>query len=118
VQLKGLSEAQFAVLYGTEDQCGKAVMRWRWPSGFVCPVAQGSITAWSRPGAFTSVPPVDADIRDSPERFRGTKVRCALGFAPCTTSQSKGGISSIEWAAGLASPRPPLEDQAQAHAGE
>src|ERR1700739_3191631 len=35
---KGLSEAQFAVLYGTEDQCREAVMRCRWPSGFVCPV--------------------------------------------------------------------------------
>src|ERR1700736_4510914 len=38
---KGLSEAQFAVLYGTEDQCREAVMRWRWPSGFVCPVYAG-----------------------------------------------------------------------------
>ena len=27
---KGLSEAQFASLYGTEDQCREAVMRWRW----------------------------------------------------------------------------------------
>src|SRR5215472_5140498 len=38
---KGLSEAQFAVLYGTEDQCREAVMGWRWPSGFVCPVCGG-----------------------------------------------------------------------------
>jgi transposase-like protein len=38
---KGLSEAQFAVLYGTEDQYREAVMRWRWPSGFVCPVCAG-----------------------------------------------------------------------------
>ena len=38
---KGLSEAQFASLYGTEDQCREAVMRWRWPSGFVCPVCGG-----------------------------------------------------------------------------
>src|ERR1700738_806071 len=38
---KGLSEAQFSVLYGTEDQCREAVMRWRWPSGFVCPVCAG-----------------------------------------------------------------------------
>src|SRR5215471_1890371 len=38
---KGLSEAQFASLYGTEDQCREAVMRWRWPSGFVCPVCDG-----------------------------------------------------------------------------
>ena len=28
---KGLSEAQFASLFGTEDQCREAVMRWRWP---------------------------------------------------------------------------------------
>jgi|SRR5215471_14925129 len=38
---KGLSEAQFASLYGTEDQCREAVMSWRWPSGFVCPVCGG-----------------------------------------------------------------------------
>src|ERR1700740_3480248 len=38
---KGLSEAQFASLYGTEDQCREAVMRWRWPSGFICPVCGG-----------------------------------------------------------------------------
>jgi hypothetical protein len=38
---KGLSETQFAVLYGTEDQCREAVMRWRWPSGLVCPVCAG-----------------------------------------------------------------------------
>src|SRR6476646_11624262 len=40
---KGLSEVQFAVLYGTEDQCREAVMRWRWPSGFVCPVCAGEL---------------------------------------------------------------------------
>ena len=38
---KGLSEAQFAILYGAEAQCREAVMRWRWPSGFVCPVCGG-----------------------------------------------------------------------------
>jgi hypothetical protein len=32
---KGLSEAQFAVLYGTEDRCRDVVFGWRWPSGFV-----------------------------------------------------------------------------------
>src|SRR5207253_9941832 len=35
---KGLSEAQFATLYGTEDLCREVLTRWRWPSGFVCPV--------------------------------------------------------------------------------
>src|SRR5215470_7505477 len=38
---RGLSEAQFAARYGTEDQCREAVMCWRWPSGFVCPVCRG-----------------------------------------------------------------------------
>ena len=39
---KGLSEAQFAVLYGTEDLCRDVVTRWRWPSGFTCPVCGGN----------------------------------------------------------------------------
>src|ERR1700674_3732590 len=38
---KGLSEARFAILYGTEDRCRDAVFGWRWPSGFVCPVCAG-----------------------------------------------------------------------------
>jgi hypothetical protein len=38
---EGLSEAQFSVLYGTEAQCLEVVLRWRWPSGFVCPVCGG-----------------------------------------------------------------------------
>src|ERR1700746_2670556 len=49
---KGLSEAQFAVLYGTEDQCRKAVMRWRWPSGFVCPVCAGEHHSFVRTRAL------------------------------------------------------------------
>jgi hypothetical protein len=56
---KGLSEAQFAVLYGTEDQCREAVMRWRWPSGFVCPVCAGQHHSFVKTRArFISVPPV------------------------------------------------------------
>jgi ribosomal protein L37AE/L43A len=38
---KGLSEAQFAGLYGTEPQCREALVRQRRPSGFVCPVCGG-----------------------------------------------------------------------------
>jgi len=34
---KGLSEADFATLYGTEKQCRAAVHLWRWPDGFCCP---------------------------------------------------------------------------------
>lgn len=38
---KGLSEARFAALYGTEELCRAAVARWRWPDGFVCPKCGG-----------------------------------------------------------------------------
>ena len=34
---KGLSEARFDKLYGSEDRCREAVFGWRWPRGFVCP---------------------------------------------------------------------------------
>src|SRR4051794_2935437 len=38
---KGLSEAAFEELYGTEDKCRAAVMAARWPNGFECPACGG-----------------------------------------------------------------------------
>ena len=38
---KGLSEAGFLQLYGTEDACRAALFSWRWPEGFVCPACGG-----------------------------------------------------------------------------
>ena len=38
---KGLSEASFAELYGTEEQCHAALVKWRWPNGFECPGCNG-----------------------------------------------------------------------------
>ena len=95
---KGLSEAQFAVLYGTEDQCREAVMRWRWPSGFVCPVCAGEHHSLVKTRALyqctacrrqTSV--IAGTI------FAATKVPLCTWFrAMYHLTQSKGGISSIE----------------------
>jgi hypothetical protein len=34
---RGLSEAEFAALYGDEDKCWVQVVAWRWPGGFRCP---------------------------------------------------------------------------------
>ncbi len=39
---KGLSEASFAELYGTEEQCHAALVKWRWPNGFECPGCNGA----------------------------------------------------------------------------
>src|SRR6516165_729889 len=95
---KGLSEGQFAVRYGTEDQCREAVMRWRWPSGFVCPVCAGEHHSFVKTRALyqctacrrqTSV--IAGTI------FAATKVPLCIWFrAMYHLSQSKGGISSIE----------------------
>ena len=38
---KGLSEAEFDRRYGSEEQCRAAVVKWRWPDGFVCPECGG-----------------------------------------------------------------------------
>lgn len=38
---KGLSMAEFNRLYGTEKQCHAALVRMRWPDGFVCPKCGG-----------------------------------------------------------------------------
>jgi len=34
---KGYSVVDFIKGYGTEDQCGKALFKWRWPDGFRYP---------------------------------------------------------------------------------
>ena len=34
---KGLSTAEFLGRYGREEQCRSALVRMRWPEGFVCP---------------------------------------------------------------------------------
>ena len=38
---KGLSEAKFEELYGTETKCRQALFSWRWPEGFSCPACGG-----------------------------------------------------------------------------
>ncbi len=38
---KGMSEAQFDGLYGTETLCRGALVRSRWPGGFECPDCTG-----------------------------------------------------------------------------
>ncbi len=36
-RVRGLSDEVFREAFGTEEQCRKALVRLRWPGGFVCP---------------------------------------------------------------------------------
>ena len=38
---KGLSEAAFEAIYGTEEKCRSVVIASRWPNGFECPACGG-----------------------------------------------------------------------------
>ena len=38
---RGLSDVEFARLYGTEEKCREALFLWRWPDGFACPACGG-----------------------------------------------------------------------------
>ncbi len=97
---KGMSDADFDRLYGTESQCREALFAWRWPKGFTCPVCGG---------AKHSVIETRARYQCSLCRtqtsliagtiFHSTKLPLKTWFrAIYHMTQSKGGISSLELA--------------------
>ena len=99
VQLqKGLSEAEFDRLYGTEEQCRAVVIKLRWPEGFSCPVCGGtSHSVIKTRGSFQcttcrrQTSPIAGTI------FAATKLPLRTWFrAMYHLTQSKQGISSIE----------------------
>jgi ribosomal protein L37AE/L43A len=97
---KGLSEAGFEGLYGTEAKCRAAVVAWRWPDGFECPVCGGaSHSEISTRGLFQcracrrQTSPIAGTI------FAATKVPLRTWFrAMYHLTQTKQGISGIELA--------------------
>ncbi|MEO0811043.1 MAG: IS1595 family transposase [Pseudomonadota bacterium] len=46
---KGMSLGTFQRHYGTEEQCHEALMRMRWPDGFVCPRCSGRHHSFCKP---------------------------------------------------------------------
>ena len=95
---KGLSEAGFASLYGTEDRCRAAVAVWRWPNGFVCPACGGMDHCTVGPRQLYQC---NACRRQTSLTagtvFASTKVPLTTWFrAMYLITQTKQGISSIE----------------------
>jgi ISXO2-like transposase domain/Transposase zinc-ribbon domain len=46
---RGLCAARFQKLYGTEDRCHAALVKMRWPDGFVCPKCSRTEHAYCKP---------------------------------------------------------------------
>ncbi|MDX5929808.1 IS1595 family transposase [Acidiphilium acidophilum] len=99
VQLqKGLSEAEFDRLYGTEEQCRAVVIKLRWRDGFSCPICGG--TTYSEVKTRDLFQCSTCRRQTSPIAgtiFASTKLPLRTWFrAMYHLTQSKQGISSIE----------------------
>lgn len=95
---KGLSEAGFVALYGTEDLCRAAVAEWRWPDGFVCPACGVTEHCIVGPRKLYQC---NACRRQTSLTagtvFNSTKVPLTTWFrAMYLITQTKQGISSVE----------------------
>jgi transposase-like protein len=97
---KGMSEAQFDALYGTEALCHDALVRWRWPDGFACPDCGGRAHCLVKRGAHNLYQCNACRKQTSVKAgtiFEASKLELRLWFkAMYLMTQSKKGISSIE----------------------
>ncbi|WP_342627419.1 IS1595 family transposase [Nguyenibacter vanlangensis] len=95
---KGLSEAQFDELYGSEEKCRAVIFGWRWPSGFECPACGGrEHSVIQSRGQYQCSACRKQTSLIAGTIFAATKVPLRTWFrALYHLTQSKGGISSIE----------------------
>ena len=95
---KGLSEAAFEELYGTEEKCRAVVMASRWPNGFECPACGGR--AYSEVTTRRLFQCSACRLQTSLTAgtiFASTHLPLRLWFrAMYHLTQSKQGISSVE----------------------
>ncbi len=97
---KGLSEASFAEIYGTEEQCHAALVKWRWPNGFECPGCQGAdhcvVTRGARRLFQCNACRKQTSVKAG-TIFASSKLPLRIWFKTIyLVTQSKKGISSIE----------------------
>jgi transposase-like protein len=97
---KGLSEAGFEELYGSEEKCRAVVFAWRWPQGFECPVCGGhTYRAVTTRGLYQCSACRRQTSLIAGSIFAAPKVPLPTWFrAMYHLTQSKQGISSVELA--------------------
>lgn len=97
---KGLSEAEFDELYGTEERCHAALAQWRWPDGFACPDCGGHGHCMVERGARRLFQCNACRKQTSVKAgtiFASSKLPLRVWFKTLyLVTQSKKGISSIE----------------------
>jgi transposase-like protein len=97
---KGMSDADFDRLYGTEEQCREAVFKWRWTEGFVCPICEGGKHSFIETRAMYQCSACRTQTSlTAGTIFNSTKLPLKTWFrAIFHMTQTKGGISSLELA--------------------
>lgn len=97
---KGMSEAQFDKLYGSETLCHAALVNWRWPEGFQCPDCEGRAHCIVTRGGRTLYQCNACRKQTSVKAgtiFASSKLPLRLWFkAMYHLTQSKNGVSSLE----------------------
>src|SRR4051794_19311389 len=95
---KGLSEAAFEELYGTEEKCRAVVMASRWPNGFECPACGGrAYSEVTTRRLFQCSACRHQTSLTAGTIFASTHLPLRLWFrAMYHLTQSKQGISSVE----------------------
>ena len=96
----GMSEARFDELYGTEELCHDALVRWRWPEGFQCPGCEGRAHCIVKRGARILYQCNACRKQTSVKAgtiFASSKLPLRLWFKTMyLLTQSKKGVSSLE----------------------
>jgi transposase-like protein len=97
---KGMSDADFDQLYGTEEQCRNALFTWRWPKGFTCPICGGNKHSFIATRNLFQCSTCRSQVSlIAGTIFHSTKLPLKTWFrAIYHITQSKGGISSLELA--------------------
>jgi len=95
---KGYSLSEFLCHYGTEQQCQKALMGWRYPGGFICQECGGKAHCHlhSRPTILQCHNCHHQTSLTSGTLFASTKLPLTKWFlAMHLLSQSKTGLSAL-----------------------
>jgi len=97
---KGISEFEFRELYGTEEQCRKALFEWRWPNGFECPDCGGrKYSEITSRGLIQCSRCRKQHSLTTGTIFHSTKLKLVVWFAALYhMTQTKQGISTLELA--------------------